>query len=248
MHFTPMASFWGDHDTPLSAIQSLFSSVSSSYDRMNDVLSGGCHHLWKFSFVQHMAWDQLPQTMVHVDMACGTGDIGHMVMHRNATRLKKNITSVFIDPTPDMIQSAKQRLTCPSITWRCEDAEHSTVPSASVHLYTIAFGLRNVHNRQQALTNAVRMLAPGGQLWCLDFSWPHHPIMATLYDGYLGLLPAIGHHVANNGPAYAYLANSIRSFPIPSVLCQDMHDAGLVNTGIRPLSNGIVSVVWGTKA
>ena len=229
-----------------STVAQVFSSAASSYDLMNDVMSLGCHHVWKFSFVQHLDWAGLPRAFSYVDMACGTGDIGHMVRQRNKM-MKKDIAPIFVDPNPHMIAEGRLQNPCSSIQWRQEDAETCALSENSIHLYTIAFGLRNVSCRAQTLSNAMRMLASGGQFWCLEFSWPQHPVMATLYDGYLGLLPVMGQMVAQNPDAYAYLADSIRSFPPPSVIEKEMQDAGFTHTGVRSLSNGLVSVFWGYK-
>ena len=228
-------------------IHQVFSAVSSTYDLMNDVMSLGCHHVWKYAFVQHINWSALPRSFAYVDMACGSGDVGHMVLQRNHMMHKKNITPFFVDPNPNMLQEGKIKHKDYPIQWRQENAEQCTLNSQSIGLYTMAFGLRNVSNRTECLHNAVRMLAPGGQFWCLEFSWPHHPVLAALYDGYLGLLPAIGQIIAHNANAYAYLADSIRAFPSPSVIEQEMQGAGLKNTGVHSISNGIVSIFRGYK-
>jgi demethylmenaquinone methyltransferase / 2-methoxy-6-polyprenyl-1,4-benzoquinol methylase len=224
----------------------LFSNASFSYDLMNDVLSLGSHHLWKFSFVQHINWSQLPQSFRYADMACGSADIGRMVLQRMRL-MKKQVTFFFIDPNPDMIAQGQQKNICSLINWRQESAENCSLPSNSLHLYTLAFGLRNTVDRLQVLRNAKRMLVPGGQFWCLEFAWPSDPLFAILYDAYLGLLPSIGHKVARQARAYAYLAESIRAFPAPSVIEQEIQEVGFTKTGHRCLSKGLVAIFWGYK-
>jgi demethylmenaquinone methyltransferase / 2-methoxy-6-polyprenyl-1,4-benzoquinol methylase len=236
--------------TTFSSINDLFSSIAPSYDRMNDIMSFGLHHVWKRVFV-----DQLPlfrpsnlthSPWVYVDMACGSGDIGALVLERCAQN-SIPLSPIFIDPNPELLSIAQCRLPDQAIQWYQESAEHVSLPHHSIDLYTISFGLRNTNDRRQALKQAYDLLVPGGQWWCLEFSRPENPVMASAFDAYLNVLPVLGNTFIGQAEPYAYLADSIRSFPVKDVLLQEVRDAGFVNVTYQPLSRGIVSITRGIK-
>jgi demethylmenaquinone methyltransferase/2-methoxy-6-polyprenyl-1,4-benzoquinol methylase len=236
--------------TTFSSINALFSSIAPSYDRMNDVMSLGLHHVWKRVFV-----DQLPlfnsnnsknDPWIYVDMACGSGDIGALVLER-CTEKSIPISPVFIDPNPELLSIAQYRLLDQSIQWRQESAEHVSLPHHSIDLYTISFGLRNTDDRCKSLKQAYDLLVPGGEWWCLEFAHPESPWMASAFDAYLNVLPVLGNTIIGQAEPYAYLADSIRSFPVKDVFLQEICDAGFVNVTYQPLSHGIVSITRGVK-
>ncbi len=213
-------------------------------------MSFGLHHVWKRVFV-----DQLPLfrpnnvkqvPWVYVDMACGSGDIGALVLER-CTQKSIPISPIFVDPNSELLSIAQCRLPDQSIQWHEESAEHLSLPHNSIDLYTISFGLRNTDDRCKALKRAFDVLAPGGQFWCLEFSHPETPLMASAFDAYLNVLPILGHTIIGQAEPYAYLANSIRSFPVKHLFLQEIRDAGFQDVTHQPLSSGIVSITRGVK-
>ncbi|CAN0460757.1 unnamed protein product [Discosporangium mesarthrocarpum] len=123
----------------------------------------------------------------------------------------------------------------------CGDAAALPVRRASFDACTIAFGLRNVTRRTDALTEMHRVLKPGGHFICLEFSPAVLPQLKTIYDTYsFRVLPWLGQRVAGDADSYAYLAESIRKFPEPDQLTAEMRDAGFGNITRTPMSGGIV--------
>jgi len=241
-----------------SSINALFSAIAPSYDRMNDVMSLGLHHVWKKIFVDRLVWnsghaplDSEQQShrkapLVYVDMACGTGDIGGKVIEK-AKEQGIQIQPIFVDPNPDLLEIAKNRYPHTPIQWLQEYAETVSIPENTVDIYTISFGLRNVENRAQSLKKAWDILAPGGQFWCLEFAHPENPIVREAFYAYLKMLPLLGQGVIGQSTPYAYLAQSIRDFPCSAVLLQEITQAGFKNATYEPLFYGIVSITGGVK-
>jgi demethylmenaquinone methyltransferase/2-methoxy-6-polyprenyl-1,4-benzoquinol methylase len=129
------------------------------------------------------------------------------------------------------------------IQWICGDAEALPIPEKSIDVYTIAFGLRNVTSITNALSEARRVLRPGGRFMCLEFSKPAVNLLKPFYDVYsFKVLPEIGHLVANDRNAYKYLAESIRQFPDQSKLQGQIENAGLEQVRYRNLSGGIACI------
>jgi 2-methoxy-6-polyprenyl-1,4-benzoquinol methylase len=128
------------------------------------------------------------------------------------------------------------------------NAESLPFESDSFDLYTIAFGLRNVTNKQNALKEAYRVLRKGGRLLILEFSHIPNPILQNLYDQYsFEIIPKIGQVVANDEDSYRYLVESIRRFPKQEELVQMVHEAGFKQVSYKNLSLGIVAIHSGFK-
>ncbi|MFA7431238.1 MAG: class I SAM-dependent methyltransferase, partial [Rhodospirillaceae bacterium] len=129
------------------------------------------------------------------------------------------------------------------IEWVRGDAEALPFEDNSFDAYTIAFGLRNVTDIDQALREARRVLKPGGRFMCLEFSHVVVPGLDTIYDAYsFQVLPRLGQVVARNRDAYQYLVESIRRFPKQEELIDRMEDAGLSQGKVRNLSGGIAAI------
>ncbi|MCX7337844.1 MAG: bifunctional demethylmenaquinone methyltransferase/2-methoxy-6-polyprenyl-1,4-benzoquinol methylase UbiE [Alphaproteobacteria bacterium] len=222
-------------------VKDLFADVASDYDLMNDLMSMGTHRLWKKNFIS-----QLPVRSGDsiLDVAGGTGDIAIGLQQRYP---HLNLSVCVCDLTHPMLTVGRDRAInnglLRNLTWCCGDAENLPIPDQSVDLYTIAFGLRNVTNKESALAEAVRVLKPGGQFFCLEFSHVTAPLPAKLYDWYsFSALPFLGHHIAQNKDAYQYLAESIRTFPDQETLVKMMKAAGFNGVKYENWLNGVVSV------
>lgn len=228
-------------------INALFSSVADRYDLMNDVMSLGLHRVWKEDFVEGLPCAHLPDTIDFLDMSCGTGDIALRFL-RKADAMHKKTQALLCDPNTAMLEKCKEKTDAQGmdVTFVETAAEKTPFSENSIDLYTISFGLRNVHNRAEALQEALRLLRPGGFFYCLEFSMPPNPLLQMAYRPYLGIgLPLLGALVARNASAYRYLGESIKAFPSPIMLETEMANAGFVDIGHRTLSEGIVAVHWG---
>ena len=158
-------------------VHNVFSSVANRYDLMNDLMSGGVHRLWKSSMIDWMA----PQPYQKlIDLAGGTGDISMRFLRSGGGE------ACITDINHAMLQSGRvrrdlQRL-AGRLSWCVANAEALPFNSQSADFVTIAFGLRNVTNRQAALNEAYRILKPGGRFLCLEFSHVQNQPLARLYD------------------------------------------------------------------
>ena len=137
---------------------------------------------------------------------------------------------------------------CIRDSWITGNAETLGLPDQSIDIYTIAFGLRNVTRIDTALSEAYRVLRPGGRFYCLEFSHVRPRILAKAYDLYsYNLIPAMGERIANDRESYRYLVESIRKFPSQTALLRRMEESGFCNARYTNLSAGIVSIHQGTK-
>ncbi|MGV3481514.1 MAG: class I SAM-dependent methyltransferase [Sphingobium sp.] len=222
-------------------VRGVFSSVASSYDLMNDAMSGGMHRLWKDRFVRRVK----PRTGEHIlDVAGGTGDI--------AFRMAASGASVTVsDINPEMLGVGMERAAkrgIEGLTWQEENAETLSFADAGFDAYTIAFGIRNVTRIQQALGEAHRVLKRGGRFFCLEFSTTLWPGFAEVYDVYSHkLVPKLGKALANDEDSYRYLIESIRRFPDMKSFEGMIAKAGFVQTRVEPLLGGLVAIHSGWK-
>ncbi len=227
-------------------VRHVFESVSSRYDLMNDLMSGGVHRLWKQAMIDWLA----PRPGIRLlDVAGGTGDIALRVIARLGSDRVGEI--VVCDLTPEMLEVGRDRAIDQGILarhpgsprWVCGNAEALPLADRSVEAYTIAFGLRNVTRIDAALAEARRVLRPGGRFLCLEFSQVAVPLLSGLYDLYsFKVLPALGAWVAGDRDAYRYLVESIRRFPSQGELAGLIAEAGLAQVRYRNLSGGIAAL------
>lgn len=231
---------------PTSWVRNLFDRVAPSYDTMNDLMSVGWHRIWKRDLVGRIP--VVPHIKM-LDVAGGTGDIALAYMEKSAS-LVPQIT--VLDPSDAMLTIGRNKAidrNVWSITWRQGSAESIPFPDYTFDVCTISFGLRNVTDVQQALFEMHRVLKPGGQLLCLEFSQPD-PDIETLYRLYtLDIIPKIGHWVAHNEDAYRYLGESIQQFYSAEALKDLLYDVGFQTVQVTRRSKGIVAMhqAWKTE-
>jgi demethylmenaquinone methyltransferase/2-methoxy-6-polyprenyl-1,4-benzoquinol methylase len=228
-------------------VRGVFDAVAPKYDLMNDLMSAGVHRLWKATMVD-MAAPRPDQSLI--DVAGGTGDIAFRMIERLGGTATTPIT--VCDINAEMLAVGRDRAIdrglLAGVTWNCGDAEALPFPDQSFDIYTIAFGLRNVTHIDRALTEARRVLKPGGHYLCLEFSHMVIPGLDKLYDAYsFTVLPWLGAMVAGDRAAYQYLAESIRKFPDQKNLCRMMNEAGMGNVSYRNLSGGIAALHSGWR-
>lgn len=225
-------------------VRAVFDSVADRYDLMNDLMSGGIHRLWKAAMIDWLR----PRPGMHLlDVGGGTGDIAFRF--RDAGGGEVTITDI----NHEMLKVGRKRAEAEQrnagLTWLCADAERLPVADASVDAYTIAFCIRNVTHIDRVLSEARRVLKPGGRFLCLEFSRVVLPVMDRLYDSYsFRVLPAIGQVITGNAEAYRYLAESIRRFPPQDRFARMIGEAGLDLVRYRNLSGGIAALhsAWRT--
>ena len=170
-------------------VEGVFDQVYDRYDLMNDFMSLGIHRLWKKSLINMMSPSVNKKL---VDVACGTGDIGKLFLDK--TNKKSNVTSV--DPNKKMISQGRNKLSkYANIEWITAPAEKLPLSDNSFDYYTISFGLRNTKNLDRALSEAYRVLKPGGRYLCLEFSKIQNTNLNLIYKNYSKLIPIIGQFV-----------------------------------------------------
>ena len=224
-------------------VQGVFEAVARNYDIMNDLMSAGVHRLWKKTLIDMIK----PRADQHLlDVAGGTGDIAFRFMEAGGGHV------TVCDLTEGMVRVGRDRAIdkaiLEGIDWSVGNAEELPIPDASVDVYTIAFGLRNVPRTLKALQEARRVLKPGGRFFCLEFSKVVLPVFDKIYDEYsFRLLPKIGEVVAKDKDSYVYLVESIRRFPSQEKLAALMAEAGLDQVKFRNLSGGIAAIHSGWR-
>jgi demethylmenaquinone methyltransferase / 2-methoxy-6-polyprenyl-1,4-benzoquinol methylase len=225
-------------------VREVFDSVADRYDLMNDLMSLGIHRLWK-RFAVGMA-DLKPGQRV-LDLAGGTGDLTRLM----APRVGREGLVILSDINAAMLGNGRSQLLDKGISGNVDfaqaNAEQLPFHDASFDLVTMAFGLRNVTDKQQALNSIYRVLRPGGRLLVLEFSRPA-AVLKPAYDFYsFSILPKLGRLVANDEASYRYLAESIRMHPDQQTLRDMMQQAGFENCDYHNLTGGIVAIHRGYK-
>ena len=248
----PAADF-GFRDVPerekAPLVRAVFDSVAGRYDLMNDLMSAGIHRWWKAEMVR---WLNPRPGQRLLDVAGGTGDIARRALPLLAppdagAGAAAGGGVVVCDANRQMLETGRDGALddgiLAGIEWLVGDAEALPFADRSFDLYTIAFGLRNVTRIERALSEARRVLKPGGRFLCLEFTPAVAPLFQPLYDFYsFEVLPLLGQIVTGNRDAYTYLVESIRRFPPQSVLTEMVEAAGLERARYRNLTGGIAAL------
>ena len=232
-------------DQKTDLVRGVFSSVAGRYDLMNDLMSGGIHRLWKARLIA--AIRPRPGERL-LDVAGGTGDISM----RFLAAAGPGASATICDLSEDMVRVGRDRAIdrgrVAGLGFVVGNAESLPLDDASVDVYTIAFGLRNVTRIDPALAEARRVLKPGGRFFCLEFSRVVLPALRRLYDAYsYAAIPRLGQLVAGDRDSYQYLVESIRRFPDQPALAERMTAAGLARPGWQNLSGGIAAIHTGWR-
>ena len=233
------------YDDKVNKVAGVFHSVAAKYDVMNDLMSFGIHRVWKrytieMSGVRHGH---------HVlDLAGGTGDLA-----AKFARIVGQEGSVTVaDINDSMLKVGRERLTDKGIAGNLQyvqaNAECLPFPDNHFDAITIAFGLRNVTDKDAALRSMYRVLKPGAPLLVLEFSKPESELLSKVYDTYsFKLLPFMGKVIADDADSYRYLAESIRMHPDQETLKNMMIDAGFEKAEYFNLTGGVVALHRGYK-
>lgn len=240
---------FGFRDVPVTEKQKLvgqvFTSVARRYDLMNDLMSFGIHRLWKRHFV---AVSGIRTGDKVLDLAGGTGDIAALIKP-----VVGNEGEIVVgDINAAMLGVGRDRLTdrgiVKGIGWAQLNAEHLPFADNTFDAVTMAFGLRNVTDKDAALADICRVLKPGGRALVLEFSRVRNPVFNKLYDFHsFRVLPRLGRLFAHDADSYQYLAESIRKHPDQATLKAMMETAGFGHVEVRNLTDGVVAIHRGYK-
>jgi demethylmenaquinone methyltransferase/2-methoxy-6-polyprenyl-1,4-benzoquinol methylase len=241
-HFGYQDVAWGEKQGKVAGV---FHSVAQKYDVMNDLMSMGIHRLWK-RFTIELSGVRKGQRVL--DIAGGTGDL--------AAKFSRLVGAegevVLADINESMLKVGRDRLADRGVAGNIQfvqaNAERLPFPDDHFDCITIAFGLRNVTDKDAALRSMYRVLKPGGQLMVLEFSKPTVKALSPIYDAYsFQILPLMGKLITNDAESYQYLAESIRMHPDQETLKEMMEDAGFVRCEYHNLTGGIVALHRGFK-
>ncbi|WP_394176231.1 bifunctional demethylmenaquinone methyltransferase/2-methoxy-6-polyprenyl-1,4-benzoquinol methylase UbiE [Thalassotalea litorea] len=226
-------------------VAGVFHSVAQQYDIMNDLMSFGIHRLWKRFTID--ASGARPGNKV-LDLAGGTGDLTakfSKIVGREGQVVLADINSSMLNVGRDKLRDLG---VVGNVDYVQANAQALPFEDNTFDIVTIAFGLRNVTDKDEALRSIYRVLKPGGRLLVLEFSKPEHELLNKVYDFYsFNILPKMGDMVAKDGDSYEYLAESIRMHPDQETLKAMMENAGFDQTSYHNLTGGIVALHKGFK-
>ena len=232
-------------DAKADMVAGVFHSVAARYDLMNDLMSGGIHRIWK-RFTIELSGVRKGHSVL--DIAGGTGDLAA----RFANIVGSEGKVILADINDSMLKVGRDKLIdngqYGNIDCVQADAQDLPFPDDSFDCITIAFGLRNVTDKDAALRSMLRVLKPGGRLLVLEFSKPPNELLGKAYDTYsFKILPLLGKIVANDSDSYQYLAESIRMHPDQETLKDMMEDAGFSRCEYHNMTGGVVALHKGIK-
>jgi len=234
-----------DSEQKKELVGAVFDSVASRYDVMNDLMSMGIHRLWKRYTINQTG---VRYGHVVLDLAGGTGDLAAKL----SARVGPDGTVVLADINESMLMTGRDRLIdqgiVGNIDYSLADAEQLPFAENSFDCVTIAFGLRNVTDKDRAIRSMFSTIRPGGRLLILEFSKPVLPLLEKVYDAYsFTALPALGRLIAGDADSYRYLAESIRQHPDQETLLGMMQTAGFERCDYHNMTGGIVALHKGFK-
>jgi demethylmenaquinone methyltransferase / 2-methoxy-6-polyprenyl-1,4-benzoquinol methylase len=228
-------------------VNEVFHKVARRYDVMNDLMSAGLHRLWKDAMV---AWLNPPKRVGwrSLDVAGGTGDVGFRIVEASG----RNAHVTVLDINGSMLSVGQDRAEkngmAANVDFVEANAEELPFADGTFDAYTIAFGIRNVPRIDVALSEAFRVLRPGGRFLCLEFSEVDMPFLEKAYEAWsFNAIPKIGKAVTGDGEPYSYLVESIRKFPNQQNFAVMIGRAGFERVTFRNYSGGIAALHSGWK-
>lgn len=222
--------------TDPAAVRAMFARIARRYDLVNRCLSFGIDQRWRRALVRHL---EGARGLSVVDVCCGTGDLAFALQRRGARVLG-------VDFTPAMLQHARRKGAGASACFVAGDALRLPVSDRRADAATIAFGLRNLADRELGLREMARVVRPGGWVLVLEFSLPRGRLLGLLYRLYFTrILPVLGGWISGDAAAYRYLPDTVLAWPAPEELRAEMESLGLEHCGFRRLSGGIACLSFG---
>ena len=233
-----------DSNIKTDLVGNVFDTVSKNYDLMNDLMSFGIHRLWKKVTIETSG---IRDDFVVLDLAGGTGDMVKLMREK----ISDKGMLILSDINQSMLREGRDRLInegIEGIQTAQIDAQYLPFEDNTFDLITIAFGLRNVTNKEKALQSIYNALKPGGKLVVLEFSRPQNEAFREIYDLFsFEVIPKIGELIAQTEESYRYLAESIRMHPVQEELKKMMEDSGFTKCKFDNLTNGVVAIHSGQK-
>jgi len=237
-------------DEKAGKVMGVFSSVASKYDIMNDTMSMGMHRLWKSRMI---ARSSLRSDGIALDVAAGSGDIAIGLLKKMQVQANGSARAILTDLNGPMLAEGARRIVdagyLPS-TADCIQSDGTELPFAdnSFDSVTIAFGIRNFVDIDAGLAEFYRVLKPGGQFMCLEFSKPVLPLLDVIYDAYsFNVIPSMGQWITGDRDSYQYLVESIRRFPDQHRFERMIQHAGFDLVRHENMTGGIVALHRGYK-
>ena len=222
-------------------VSKVFQDVFDKYDIMNDLMSLGIHRLWKREFIN---WLNPQKNTTLVDVASGTGDITKLYLNK----INYSGAVYCVDENKEMLNlNRKKNKENSKIKWFCNNAEILPFKNNYFDYYTISFGIRNISNINNALSEAYRVLKPGGRFLCLEFSKVRNEILNKFYKTYSKAIPQIGKLVIGKAEPYEYLIDSISKFYTQDEFLEKIEKQNFIKVTYRNLSGGIVAMHSGWK-
>lgn len=227
-------------------VKKIFTDIAWKYERFNALSSFGRYRSWLHTLI-----DMAPITSESevLDVAGGTGDVTFQ-----ACRQKRPARVVLSDYTPEMLEVAKAHMAEGAacgvpVETAVVDGQNICYPDESFDVLTMAYGIRNMPERERALSEMYRVLRPGGALCVLEFSTPPNPLMRLGYNIYLRWgIPAWGKIVTGDASGFIYLAKSIRAFPDQEGFARMLKDAGFERVEYKNVTFGVAAVHIAYKA
>lgn len=243
-----------NRDEKANLVKEIFSGVAKKYDLMNDLMSGGVHRIWKNKMVEEIAVSRQSSVVSPVrviDLAGGTGDVAFRIAKKFRAENAKCEIDV-VDINQEMLDVGKARAIdlnlFSDLKFTCCDGEKLCFEDNSFDFFTIAFGIRNFTNINAGLSEAYRVLKPGGKFICLEFSKVNDYFLQKIYDAYsFKVIPKIGEIVLKDRASYQYLVESIRKFPSQEQFKKMIENAGFKNVSFQNLSFGAAAIHIGVK-
>ena len=221
-------------------VQKVFSDVAKNYDLMNDIMSFGAHRIWKKIFIDIV--NPIKKEKI-IDIGSGSGDL---VLEIQKKQFDGKID--VIDLNQQMLTEGKRRIKKNNVNFYCQNAENLSFEENVYDKYLISFCLRNITDIDQSLKEAFRIIKPGGQYFCLEFSKPNSFFISKVYSYYKSkFIPFFGKVFFNNYDAYNYLNESIDIFFSQEELKERIENAGFQSVDFINLFDGIVSIHTGFK-
>lgn len=232
-------------DISETRVKSVFSEIATQYEKFNHVSSFGRDRVWLDRLVELAPVDSKTRML---DVAGGTGEVTFRMCAEKAPE-----SILLTDYTPAMLEVAKKRIDrgdakgTPVLT-KVVDAQDMALADDSFDVVTMAYGIRNMPKRMQALKEILRVLRPGGTAVILEFSTPKNPIVRFFYHGYLRWgIPAWGQHFTGHRDDFVYLAKSIRAFPDQEHFCEMLRTAGFTNVEYHNVTFGVAALYRAQK-
>ncbi len=225
-------------------VKKMFETIAFSYDFQNSFLSLRRDVYWRRVLAQFI---EVRDEAFILDMATGTAEVAiEICKHHPGAKV------VGVDFSPKMVAIGQEKVNSRHLDSRIHmslgDGRQLPVKSGHFHAATIAFGIRNIEERDQALAEFYRVLKPGGQLLIMEFDIPDDPVLGTLYRFYFDhIMPPLGNLLSKTSYAYSYLADSVHGFPGEQGFLQEISEAGFISLEVKKLTYGIAKIFKGVK-